>query len=157
MKIRRAAVPILTALAAAFLASAPAEAQSLPPQVRKAIAEQSRTCRPQKVVLEKGFLTRKDVNGDGVPDFVLDYGAFNCGGSFTYFCGSAGCLTQVFASNRGAFVKVFDSTVQKASFMTLRGRPAMVLGLHGSECGKMGAAECGSTLYWNGAKFSPAR
>ena len=156
MKIRRATVPILTALAAAVLASASAEAQSLPPQVRQAIAEHSRTCRPRKVVLEKGFLTRNDVNGDGVPDFVLDYGAFNRGGSFTYFRGSAGCLTQVFASTRGAFVKVFDSTGRRP-LMTLKVRPAMVPGLHGSECGKIGAAECGSTLHWNGEKFSPAR
>ena len=102
-------------------------------------------------------MTRKDVNGDGVDDYVLDYGKFVCGDSASYWCGSAGCLTQVFASLRdGSFVNVLDENVRSLRFARVKGRPAMILGLHGNACGRVGAAPCDSTLYWNGASFSPA-
>lgn len=155
MKLRYALLPLLAACAAAPATGA-VGAEAMPPIVRQAIDKESDACRPDKVTLDQGFMTRKDVNGDGVPDYVLNYGAFRCGESSTLFCGSAGCQTQVFASVGGAFAKVFDSTVQEVAFKTVKGRPALLLGLHGSECGKRGADPCGSTLYWNGTKFGPA-
>ena len=68
-------------------------AEDLPPAVQKAIAENKRDCKT--VALEKGFITRKDINGDGRPDFVLDYEFFICDGNPRAFCGSIGCATQV--------------------------------------------------------------
>ena len=47
--------------------------------VQKAIAENRRVCKT--VAIEKGFITRKDINGDGRPDFVLDYESFICDGN----------------------------------------------------------------------------
>lgn len=155
MKIRSALLPLLAAWAA--FGSAAAGAETLPPAVRAAIAKQSENCaKPDRVSLEKGFLTRRDVNGDGIPDYVLDYGSFKCGDTFMLYCGSAGCLTQVFASADGSYVKVLDENAQKVDFRTVKGRPAMLLGLHGSACGKRGVDACGATLYWNGSRFSPA-
>lgn len=156
MKLRSALLPFLAACGVAALLPTAAGAQSLPPMVQKAIAEQTESCKPDKVTLEKGFVTRKDVNGDGIADYVLNYGSFRCGESYVYFCGSAGCLTQVFASRDGSFVKVLDENAQDVVFKTVKGRPAMLLGLHGTACGKRGADACGATLYWNGTKFSPA-
>ena len=37
----------------------------------RAIAENRRGCKT--VAIEKGFITRKDINGDGRPDFMVDY------------------------------------------------------------------------------------
>ena len=70
-----------------------AMAEDLPPAVQKAIAENKRVCKT--VAIEKGFITRKDISGDGRPDFVLDYELFICDGNPREFCGSIGCLTQV--------------------------------------------------------------
>lgn len=155
MKIRSALLPFLMAWAVVGLPAA-AGAETLPPMVRKAIAESTESCKPDKVTLEKGFLTRKDINGDGIPDYVLNYESFRCGESFVFYCGSAGCLTQVFASADGSYVKVLDENAQDVVFKTVMGRPAMLLGLHGTACGKRGVDACGATLYWNGSKFSPA-
>jgi hypothetical protein len=47
-----------------------AMAEDLPALVQKAIAENKRVCKT--VAIERGFITRKDINGDGRPDFVLD-------------------------------------------------------------------------------------
>ena len=131
--------------------------QGLPAPVSAAIEEAKKGCGSDKLSLERGFVTRKDVNGDGVLDYVLDYGHARCEPTGTTSCGSAGCLTQVFASlDDGTFVKALDENVQDVQFRRVKGRPAMVMGLHGTACGRSGAAQCGTTLYWNGSRFSPA-
>ncbi|MGH7060107.1 MAG: hypothetical protein ACREFH_06970 [Stellaceae bacterium] len=131
-------------------------AAPLPPEVQSAINENVKSC-DTKVVFEKGFVTRRDINGDGIDDFILDYENFGCGGNHTFFCGSAGCVTQVFASlSGGKFTKVLDDNVRGIKFEKVHGRPAMLLDLHGSACGKAGAEPCRKTLYWNGQNFSSA-
>ena len=70
--------PWLLIVAFAFSIGA-AMAEDLPPAVQKAIAENKRGCKT--VAIEKGFITRKDINGDGRPDFVLDYESFTCDGN----------------------------------------------------------------------------
>jgi hypothetical protein len=103
-----------------------------------------------------GFVIERDINGDGVKDYVLDYGAFQCGGHL-FFCGTTGCLTQVFASlPHDGYVKVLDENVRNIKFRTSKGRPAMIVDLHGSACGRAGAAPCSATLFWNGERFSRA-
>jgi len=109
------------------------------------------------IVLKPGFVTIKDINGDGVDDYILDYSNFECGGNSLLYCGSAGCLTQVFASlPNGTYVKVLDENVRNIKFAKIKGRSAMILDLHGSACGRAGAAACVITLFWNGQTFSPA-
>jgi len=133
--------------------------QALPPEVQAAIQESRKGCESTggKAILKPGFLTKKDVNGDGVEDYVLDYANFVCGKSEFFFCGTGGCLTQVFASlPDGSFNKVLDRNVRGLRFLHIKGRPAMVLDLHGSACGKAGFEPCRETLYWNGGEFSPA-
>jgi hypothetical protein len=141
-----------------LLASSGAQSQSgdAPHIVDDAIKQAKSGCQPERSDLKPGFLVRKDINGDGVPDYILDYEKFQCGESASYFCGTAGCLTQVFASLGGEYVKVLDDNVREIKFRTIKQRPAMILGLHGTACGKDGAAPCSMTLFWNGQKFSPA-
>ena len=141
-----------------FLLSAGASSHSqnaLPPVVQAEIKKAQSSCEPERSVLKPGFLVEKDINGDGVKDYVLDYAEFECGGH-SFFCGTAGCLTQVFASLSGdGYAKVLDENVRNIKFRTIKGRPAMIIELHGPACGRAGAAPCGATLYWNGEKFSP--
>jgi hypothetical protein len=90
-----------------------AQSQSLeaaPPQVLAAIVEKRKSCDPEGVALKPGFVAQKEINGDGVNDYILDYGKFVCGGADqSYFCGTAGCLMHVFASlPDGTFAKVLD-------------------------------------------------
>jgi hypothetical protein len=142
--------------ASAISATQAKAAQPLPPEVQSAIDDAIKDCH-EKVKFEKGFLTRRDINGDGIDDFILDYGHFACGANISLYCGTAGCSTEVFASlSGGKFAKVLDDNVRGIEFKTIRGRPAMLLELHGSACGKAGSAPCSATLYWNGEKFSPA-
>ena len=128
----------------------------MPVPVVSAISEAKKTCSPDVSTLRPGFITRQDVNGDGVSDFILDYGKFRCGDSDSFWCGSAGCTTQVFVSLNGTYVKALDENVQGLRFKKINGRHAMLLGLHGSSCGRAGVQACGASLYWNGSRFSPA-
>lgn len=146
-----------TLFAFAFLIAPANAAKPLPPEVRSAIKENSQFC-DKKIKYTTGFLTRRDVNGDGIDDFILDYGGWTCDGS-SGFCGSGGCLTQIFASTSGKFPKVFDDNVHNIKFITLRGKPAIVLEMHGSFCGLTGAEACSSTFYWDATKkkFLPVK
>ena len=150
-----------------FVVACPAQAgaqtlptlQSLPLEVQAAIQEAVRQCEPEKVTLKWGFVSAKDVNDDGVDDYILDYGRFQCGTRMVDYCGSAGCLTQVFVSlpNR-KYIKVLDENVRDLRFAhEMKGRPEMLLDLHGSYCGKDGASPCSATLLWNGHTFAPVK
>jgi len=131
--------------------------QNLPANAQAAIEENVKSC-DGKATFKDGFVSEKDINGDGVVDYILDYGNLVCDGSEGYFCGTGGCLTQVFASlRRGGYVKALDENVRDLKFRRVKGRPAMLLDLHGSACGKVGVEPCPKTLLWNGKKFVLAR
>jgi hypothetical protein len=142
--------------AVAVLIALPAQAQQapLPKGAQAAIDEAKKDCG-ERVRLKPTFVTSRDVNGDGKPDYILDYEHFQCGDMVTFFCGSAGCLTQVFASlPDGSYVKAWDENVRAMRFAKVKGRPAMILDLHGSACNKVGSAPCPKTLFWNGKTFA---
>ena len=153
MKLQLAAI-LLVAFACTALAQ---QSPPLPKDVQAAIDEAKKDCG-ERVSLKPKFVTTRDVNGDGKPDYVLDYGHFQCGDMVTFFCGSGGCLTQVFASlPDGSYVKAWDDNVRAMRFAKVKGKPGMILDLHGSACNKVGAAPCPKTLVWDGRTFSSAR
>jgi hypothetical protein len=145
---------LIAGLVVVAMSTAHAQQAPLPNEVQAAIEASKKDCG-EKVALDAKFVTSRDINGDGKPDYVLDYEHFQCGEMVTYFCGSSGCLTQVFASlPDGSYIKALDENVRAIRFARIKGKPAMVLDLHGSACGKVGAAPCPKTLIWNGRTFS---
>jgi hypothetical protein len=73
---------MLVAATLAMLLGGRAQSQSLeaaPPQVLAAVVEKRKSCDPEAVALKPGFVTQKEINGDGVNDYILDYGKFVCG------------------------------------------------------------------------------
>ena len=148
--------PWLWIIAFAFSIGA-AVVEDPPPVVQKAIAEARRDCKT--VAIQKGFITSKDINGDGRPDFVLDYASFFCDGDQRPFCGSLGCTTQIFASlPNGAYAKFVDDNVKRIDFREVQGRPAIIVGYPGFSCGKDPTEVCDVVKAWNGSAFvdSPA-
>jgi len=130
---------------------------ALPSEVTASIQEKRKACEPAHEEIKAGFITRQDVNGDHVADYILDYGKFICGVDQSFFCGTAGCLTEVFASlPDGTLKQVLSENVRELRFARIKRRPAMILDHHGSNCGKVGAARCDKTLYWNGREFTSA-
>ena len=136
------------------LSIAAATAEQLPRPVKAAIAESRTSCRT--VRFQPGFIARPDVNGDGRPDYVLDYTFAQCDGDPRGFCGSLGCSAQVFASlPDGTYAKVVDETLRRLRFRKIDGRPAAVLGYAGDAepCRGDPADVCDVVKIWNGSTF----
>jgi hypothetical protein len=64
---------------AALLSPAVQAQQGLPPPVKSAIEESRSDCDGQKLTVGRGFITRRDINGDKIEDFILNYEHAACG------------------------------------------------------------------------------
>ncbi len=127
-------MPVLVAGFFLLVANAWAHSpQDVPSIVAGAIKEAQQACEPESHKLETDLITWKDVNGDKVKDYILNYDKFKCGDDPNFFCGTAGCLMQVFVSvDDGEYTLVLDRNVRRLQFTQVKGRPAMLLSLHGS-------------------------
>jgi hypothetical protein len=112
-----------------------------PVEVQDKINSELEYC--SRAIPQDGFLRKL-----GRPDlYVVDYGKINCDGSRLIFCGSAGCLTQVFVLRpSGQYELILNTNVRDLKFANIDGKPAMTLTLHGSACGLVGADVCIKTV-----------
>ena len=164
MIMRRPGPALLAfALAVSFGSAAHAQKQqTLPPNLPKIVQDAMQAnlkeCEPgEKPLYKPGFLTVRDINGDGKPDFILNYDHFQCGERESMFCGTGGCQHGIFASEEDkGYVPVWNKLARKVTFLTLAKRPAMRIDIHGTLCGRNGGERCTMTLYWNGSEFHPA-
>jgi hypothetical protein len=138
-------------------AAALAQFEKLPKVVQDAVTKQQKECG-ERVDFKPDFVATKDINGDGIDDYILDYGNAACGNFESFWCGTGGCQTQVFASlPNGDYAKVLNIQVRQIEFKTVRKRPAIVLDFHGSRCGGFGPDPCPMTLVWNGKTFETVK
>ena len=54
----------------------------------------------QPAILD-GYRVTRDLNGDGVDDFLTDLARLECGGAWSAFCGSSGCPVTAWLSEPG--------------------------------------------------------
>lgn len=94
-----------------------------------------------------------DLDNDGIPDFVMDWGGITCPGPLARpFCGAANCSHNVFLSTRGYLAPrdILGTSV------TIIPHPAggLALGVTGtfSLCGPTGEY-CAAPLVWDGTSF----
>jgi hypothetical protein len=70
------------------------------------------------------------------------------------YTGSAGSPLFVIGKVNGRWVRVFGSSALRSyKFTTGQGPTTLTIDLHGSACGKMGAATCIKKLRFNGRQF----
>lgn len=80
----------MRAALALCLLSSPALALDWPPEVFDIVKEAQRLCRGTFSAAPEA-VTRRDLNGDGADDWVIDSRAFQCSGSSDTYCGGNGC------------------------------------------------------------------
>ena len=104
-----------------------------------------------KFVPERGrFATQTEVTNDGQADWVLEYDAAACSIGRSMYCGTAGCHIDILASTRSGLREVFANNVRGWEAVQLDAkRMALVISVHGSACGSVGAEACAQTLVWN--------
>ena len=148
---------LLCLVLAALISSAAQAQENLPADVAAAVEANRKECEG-KFTTKKGFVTRRDVNGDGEPDYILNYEHTQCDEFVTLFCGTGGCVVQVFVTlGDGKYAKVMDRPAYTVKFARQNGLPAMIQDLHGGNCGRSGGdGPCRSITYWNGEDFTPA-
>lgn len=148
------------ALALSFAAQLGAGAlaqPAVPAEIAKVRAEIRDNCGG-RATFKPGFQRTADFNGDGQPDYLLDYGQSECvGGILTNpFCGSAGCTLDILISSGVGYRQAYGSNVQDWWLAQAGGKSVLVLSLHGSACGRSGHLGCQRRLVWNGDKFVAA-
>jgi hypothetical protein len=145
----------LILLALLLLGSAPALAQR-PPAVQRGIAEAEADCRGAggRPRLGPSFETVTELNGDGVPDYVHAFDGLDCQGAASFFCGSAGCPVVLYLSAVGGYRTQALGHAQAWRIEQGAATPVLLLSLHGSSCGRAGAAGCEVRLGWNGREMA---
>jgi hypothetical protein len=132
--------------------------RNLPPDVQRELDEEERACALQNkkpLVVPQGFIRRKDVNGDRVIDYIVDFTRVGCGEPSSDYCGTGGCVLMVFASRPdGRYQNVFTNNVWRVRFRTINRRPAMVVDMHHSHCDNPIGKHCRLTGLWNGTTFA---
>ena len=96
-------------------------------------------------------LGQADLDSDGVPDQILDWGDVTCAGAMPRpFCGAANCSIDVFLSSRGGQLA---GEFLGIGYEVVPG-PMGTRGLRfGGTAGACARGECDFIFYWNGTEF----
>lgn len=93
-----------------------------------------------------------DLDRDGAPDFVLDWGRITCPGSLPRpFCGAANCSHYVFLSSRN-YLAPLDFLGTSMTIVDAGGRLGLARTGSFSLCGAQGEF-CARPLVWDGTSF----
>ncbi len=146
---------IVFGLIAALVSTGAVVAASQPPEAVRAVAraEIDRVMGPPEAGEPKSLRTppgamfrRIDVNGDGVPDWRIDY---EKGPNPSYFCGTGGCRQQIFVSGAGGgYSLAFDRLVRAFKLHKANGQTVLDVDFHGTACGGYGVDDCPRSYGW---------
>ncbi len=128
-------------------AAAPAGGFTLPGQVQ---AHANRDCSGVATFNENA-LQAGDLDGDGAPDIVLDWGRVLCiGQSMRGFCGAANCQYDIFLSTQGYALS--DTRLAVSATLVPHRTGRMAIGFAGT-AGVCSQIDCSVPWLWNGAAF----
>ena len=107
-----------------------------------------------ELVLDDGFAQRIELTGDGRDDVVMNYGALECDGMVSAFCGSGGCSYTIYVAREdGRYIRAFEGLIYGVQGIYYEGGRAISIGRHGSACGRPGYQGCQEARRWNGSAF----
>jgi hypothetical protein len=145
------------ALSLALLA--PVFAAMEPDNVAAEVEDAAKSCREMGGAPNTdAMLKADDLNGDGAEDWIVDYKKLQCAGTPNPFCGSGGCMLQIFLWSGGStWTKAFDDTVQSYRFINSGGQRALEVKFSGSACGKVNAQSCPKTYRFQRGNLVPVK
>ncbi len=141
-------------LAAVAPVSAP-PAQSGQSMLRAAEAFVWQGCEGSYTAEPDAFLTG-NIDGDGVPDVVIDWGSIHCSGAMARpFCGASQCSADVFLSQLFPVRQQPEQMLGQSVGLVALSNGNMGVGVSGSlsTCSQMPGNVCGFLYYWNGVDF----
>ena len=141
------------ALAAVVLLVAPAHAERSPDPIldnppldatpsdnpaAEAVAANAAFCTEATPAVGPDFLRQADLDGDGLNDAILDFGALTCGERHDY-CGSGGCTGEIWLADRDGPYRPLMSALVNGIELTGPGR--ITVAVDGYYC-SMAAGPC---------------
>lgn len=159
MKFSAAVFGAVVALAAQSLAAGAAPAKSYPALVSTIIADARAECRSvggKSMSVSGEAVESVDLNGDGLQDYLVDYGQFGCNGAASLFCGTAGCRVEaVVATSPTQYRRVQLDNLRGFEVVKVDNVTLLQVNLHGSACGKVGAYDCVKRWRYVAGRFEP--
>lgn len=109
----------------------------------------------QRPALPSESIATADFNGDNIDDPIITLVGFPCNGSaHGGFCGSAGCVTQIWVSDSdGLWTLRFNSNVRGLELIAAENQDDLVTVNHGTFCGESGAFYCELRLTYSDDSF----
>jgi hypothetical protein len=121
--------------------------------IHKSLADDIlRQCKTKPTRVPPSAVTKLDMNGDGIDDYIIEYEKVECG---NIGCGNAGCGTVFWVSQSQGFVRGYSAASQgiERTERLAKGN-AVIIGTHGSYCNRHGSDVCRYRLTFDKAKPS---
>ncbi|MEJ2518189.1 MAG: hypothetical protein P8Y82_09505 [Methyloceanibacter sp.] len=157
----------LTLLSAAMLACwsgllpsyAAAELMAeFPDEMAETVAEAADRCRKTDGTPDvANVLQSDDLNGDGRPDWIADYGKLICKNGSNPACSENGCLLQIYYWSAGDWDKVFEDFVKSYKFSTSGKSRMMHVTTYGLPCNRPKEETCNYTYRLEEEALTPVR
>ena len=97
-----------------------------------------------KFALVRGAVRRVDLDGDLIPDWVLDESGFACSSAASLYCGTGGCDSHFLVGD-----KVTSLLNRGWKVVTLGRNNVLLIDVHGSRCGGINPTPCVEALTWD--------
>lgn len=122
----------------------------VPVMIARSVAKQIRTCKGDISSLPTSLFSL-DLNGDGRLDYVVNFENFGCEAVPSPFCGTGGCLHEIWLSNNEGCKLVLSSQANLiAGVDMIDGKPALRLLVHHRYCEMQ---PCCQNIVWSGGKL----
>lgn len=130
----------------------------LPEGVEKVIAGYADSCKQLGGALVAGadrpLMMSADLDGDGVPDYVLNPQNLQCSAAATAFCGNGGCQIDIVASSDG-FAKPIEVLGGAPTLTQSEAGSVAKVWVDGSNCPKAATNDaCWATYEWANGKHT---
>jgi len=106
-----------------------------------------------EIEFDDGFLSEEDVNGDSLPDAVVDYGSLQCNGSYSGFCGSGGCTIRIYLQRADGSYALAGDLLAHAVVFDRPAEASFRASSHGSACDRVGAEACDLRFRFEGERM----
>lgn len=94
--------------------------------------------------LEWSAVSRVDLDGDLIPDWVLNEAGFSCSSAASLYCGTGGCVSHFLVGDT-----IASLTNRGWDMEDLGPHRVLLVDVHGSVCGGIGPTPCIVSSVWD--------
>lgn len=103
---------------------------------------------------DDGFITRMDINNDGIIDAIANHGAYTCDGKKGQACDDEGCPYNFYLQvKEGGYFMIATARIQGYDFVKRFGNMVFVFKMAPKYCDRTGGEPCQMTVRVRGTRF----